>query len=70
MQALPDLHIDGEIDILSSNYNQQRQSHGLFRYFGKLAPDVTCAVLDNAVDILGNPEHTHIVDVMCGSGQP
>lgn len=68
MQALPSLIVDGEIDVTTSNHDQQRDSHGLFRFFGKLAPDVTACVLDVAAELLGNPCHVRLVDIMCGSG--
>ena len=68
-QALPEVGVDGWIDVPASNHAQQRGPHGLFRFFGKLAPDVTAAVLDLAASQL--PEiRTPVVDVMCGSGQP
>ncbi|MDA8301720.1 MAG: hypothetical protein M0005_09280 [Actinomycetota bacterium] len=67
MQQLPKLAIDGTIDIASSNHSQRRDGHGAFRYFGKLAPDVTGHVLDLARDLLGEVNGL-VVDVMCGSG--
>lgn len=66
-QARPALAIDGVIDVLNSNREQQRGPHGAFRYFGKLAPDVTGRVLDLAVQELGRPGGP-VVDPMCGSG--
>lgn len=67
-QALPDLPVHGVLDISGSNHAQQRGAHGLFRYFGKLAPDVTAAVLDDAARLLGARVRIDVVDVMCGSG--
>jgi SAM-dependent methyltransferase len=66
-QALPELPHDGFIDVPGSNQAQQRGAHGLFRFFGKLAPDVTARVIDLT---LRETESTDgpIVDVMCGSG--
>ena len=65
-QAAPDLPITGAIDVDASTQSQQRGSHGAFRYFGKLVPDVTGAVLDAATEL--TEVRTPIVDVMCGSG--
>ncbi len=66
-QALPEVPHDGFIDVPGSNRAQQRGAHGLFRYFGKLAPDVTARVLELAVAEVGHSEDP-VVDVMCGSG--
>lgn len=66
-QGLPEVQVDDWIDVQASNRAQQRGPHGAFRFFGKLAPDVTAAVLDRAASLL--PElRTPVVDVMCGSG--
>lgn len=66
MQAAPELPLDGYVDVSTSNHHQQRGSHGLFRYFGKLAPDATGAILDLAL------AHTErrglVIDLMSGSG--
>ena len=67
VQALPEVPHDGFIDVPGSNQSQQRGAHGLFRFFGKLAPDVTARVLDIAVTEAGTSDGL-IVDVMCGSG--
>lgn len=66
-QALPEVPHDGFIDVPGSNQAQQRGAHGLFRFFGKLAPDVTARVLDLALDVAGHGD-APVVDVMCGSG--
>ena len=68
MQALPSLPVDGVLTISASNQAQQRGPHGLFRYFGKLAPDVTGAILDLTADRLGSRPRGPVVDLMCGSG--
>src|SRR4051812_37526114 len=69
MQPLPSVPVDGYITIDSSNKAQARGPHGLFRYFGKLAPDVTGRVLDLAAEIVGRAHQSPlVVDVMCGSG--
>jgi SAM-dependent methyltransferase len=49
-----------------STQSQQRGAHGAFRYFGKLAPDVTGAVLDAAAEL--TEVQAPVVDLMCGSG--
>lgn len=67
MQPLPALALTGTIDIPNSNSRQQRGSHGAFRYFGKLAPDVTGHVLDLALGIVAQQDAL-VVDPMCGSG--
>lgn len=51
-QAIPRLPVDGILDIESTNASQKRGTHGAFRYFGKLAPGVTGAVLDIAAERL------------------
>ena len=67
MQDAPAVSVDGYITIDASNKSQSRGPHGLFRYFGKLAPDVTGKVLDLALECA--PDATGpVVDVMCGSG--
>jgi DNA modification methylase len=66
-QALPEVPHDGFIDVPGSNQAQQRGAHGLFRFFGKLAPDVTARVLDLTLAEVGHGE-APVVDVMCGSG--
>jgi len=66
-QALPEVPHDGYIDVPGSNQAQQRGAHGLFRYFGKLAPDVTARVLDLAINEVGR-SNAPVTDVMCGSG--
>ncbi|HEU4904866.1 MAG TPA: hypothetical protein VFT19_01975 [Solirubrobacterales bacterium] len=58
--------LTGSIDVRSSNASQQRGPHGAFRYFGKLPPDVTGAVLDAAAEL--TEVKTPVVDLMCGSG--
>jgi SAM-dependent methyltransferase len=65
-QAAPQLPLTGTIHVDASTASQGRGAHGAFRFFGKLAPDVTGAVLDLAVaeSSLEGP----VVDVMCGSG--
>ena len=68
MQAFPQLTVDGEIVVASSTASQSRGPHGAFRYFGKLAPDVTGAVLDLALTEIGNPARARVLDPMCGSG--
>jgi hypothetical protein len=65
-QGLPALPVTGEINVTSSTRENQRDSHGLFRYFGKLAPDVTGAVLDAAAELA--EVRSPVVDLMCGSG--
>jgi SAM-dependent methyltransferase len=65
-QAAPVLKTTGSITITASNRAQQRGPHGAFRYFGKLPPDVTGAVLDVAAELTGVTRP--IVDLMCGSG--
>ncbi len=65
-QQAPALPFTGSIDVRTSNRAQQRGAHGAFRYFGKLAPDVTGAVLDAASELTGI--RSPIVDLMCGSG--
>lgn len=67
MQALPEIPVDEVIDIASSNASQQRGTHGLFRYFGKLAPDVTGRVLDLCIERV-KARQPSVVDVMSGSG--
>jgi site-specific DNA-methyltransferase (cytosine-N4-specific) len=66
-QALPNVPHDGFIDVPGSNRAQQRGAHGLFRFFGKLAPDVTARVLDLALYEAGASD-APVVDLMCGSG--
>ena len=61
------LEVDAVIDIDASNKKQQRGTHGAFRYFGKLAPDVTGHVLDVAAEFC-NPGSGPLVDLMNGSG--
>ena len=68
MQQFPALPVDGTIDVTTSNAAQRRGSHGAFRYFGKLAPDVTGRVLDLAYQTWGGKGSPRVVDVMCGSG--
>jgi hypothetical protein len=68
VQARPALQPHGQLVVGASNNSQQRGAHGLFRYFGKLAPDVTGAVLDVAVGVLGRKPTGPVVDLMCGSG--
>lgn len=63
---MPELTATGVIDIRASNRSQQRGPHGAFRYFGKLAPDVTGAVLDAAAELVDIQRP--VVDLMCGSG--
>lgn len=68
-QALPEVPHDGFIDVPASNAAQRRGAHGLFRYFGKLAPDVTKKVLELTIEELPeNRGDALVVDVMCGSG--
>jgi site-specific DNA-methyltransferase (cytosine-N4-specific) len=64
-QTAPALPLTGVIDVRASPKSQQRGAHGAFRYFGKLAPDVTGAVLDVAA---GVTRIDRVVDPMCGSG--
>jgi SAM-dependent methyltransferase len=66
-QALPNLVVDDMLDVAESNQKQQRGAHGAFRFFGKLAPDVTGRILDVARQLVG-PKAQLLVDVMCGSG--
>jgi SAM-dependent methyltransferase len=68
MQPRPALPIDGTITIASSNKSQQRGPHGAFRYFGKLAPDVTARVLDLSAELVQPSSAIRVVDLMCGSG--
>lgn len=68
MQPRPKTPIDGVIEISASNRAQARGPHGAFRYFGKLAPDVTSKVLDLAAEHLHPATTIRVVDVMCGSG--
>lgn len=71
MQPRPAVPIDGIITIAASNKSQQRGTHGAFRYFGKLAPDVTGHVLDLAAEQLGftaDISKLRVIDTMCGSG--
>src|SRR5680860_1661117 len=65
-QAAPELPLTGTINVDASTPSQQRGAHGAFRYFGKLAPDVTGAVLDAASEL--TEIRTPVVDLMCGSG--
>lgn len=65
-QAAPALPLTGVVHVDASTQSQQRGSHGAFRYFGKLAPDVTGAVLDLATELVS--VSTPVVDLMCGSG--
>lgn len=65
-QAAPLLPTTGTINVTASPRSQQRGQHGSFRYFGKLAPDVTGAVLDSAAELVQVTRP--VVDVMCGSG--
>lgn len=67
-QLAPDIQIDAALRIAASTKSQQRGQHGLYRYFGKLAPDVTGAVLDIAAGYLPSAECVTVVDPMCGSG--
>ncbi len=68
MQPLPALSVDDVLTVDTSNHANQRGPHGLFRYFGKLAPDVTGAVIDIAASYVGREPSGPLVDVMCGSG--
>jgi site-specific DNA-methyltransferase (cytosine-N4-specific) len=68
MQPRPALPVDDVIIINSSNKSQQRGPHGAFRYFGKLAPDVTGRVLDLAAEHAQLTGPVRVVDLMCGSG--
>lgn len=69
MQPRPAVPVDGVITISTSNRAQQRGPHGAFRYFGKLAPDVTGRVLDLAANELGSKSGpVRVIDTMCGSG--
>lgn len=68
MQQLPQTPIDGILDVTESNQAQQRGPHGLFRYFGKLAPDVTAALLSEAVQLIKDSETILVNDPMCGCG--
>lgn len=70
MQPRPSVPVDGVITVSASNRAQQRGPHGAFRYFGKLAPDVTGRVLDLAADELGSSTTgpISVIDTMCGSG--
>ena len=68
MQALPKIPVDDYITINASNKQQARGPHGLFRFFGKLPPDVTGRVLDLARDVAHLRGRGTVVDVMCGSG--
>jgi SAM-dependent methyltransferase len=65
-QAAPKLPLTGAIDVRASTQSQQRGAHGAFRYFGKLAPDVTGAVLDVAAEL--TEIRYPVIDLMCGSG--
>jgi site-specific DNA-methyltransferase (cytosine-N4-specific) len=68
VQAQPKtVPVDGVLVIDSSNNSQQRGPHGAFRYFGKLAPDVTGRILDLAKEHVDD-EKMRVVDLMCGSG--
>lgn len=66
MQKAPALPSTGVMRIEGSNRAQQRGAHGAFRFFGKLAPDVTGAVLDAASELTS--VEAPVVDLMCGSG--
>lgn len=68
MQPLPALPVDDILTVDTSNHANQRGPHGLFRYFGKLAPDVTRAVVDIAASYVGGEPSGPLVDLMCGSG--
>lgn len=70
MQPRPTVPVDGYISITASNKAQQRGPHGAFRYFGKLAPDVTGRVLDLAAEHLepNGVTAVRVADTMCGSG--
>lgn len=70
MQSRPSVMVDGVITISTSNRAQQRGPHGAFRYFGKLAPDVTGRVLELAADELPSLDGgaIRVIDPMCGSG--
>lgn len=59
--------VDAVIDVAKSNQSQQRGAHGVFRYFGKLAPDVTAVLLREALSV-GELQGGRILDPMCGSG--
>lgn len=65
-QAAPALPVTGTINIDASSHSQRQGAHGAFRYFGKLAPDVTGAVLDLAAELV--EVDGPVVDLMCGSG--